>query len=207
MASSGSSAADAGPLAPSIDVLQHHTDRTRSGVYVDPAMTRAAAEALALDTAYAPSITGNVYAQPLYVSKGANGKETYVVATEMNHVIALDPSAPATPFWDKTFGVPVTNVGSALGCGNIDPLGITGTPIIDPTSHAIYFDAMPLVTGTPKHIVHAISIDTGAELSGGWPVDLDARVAGFTSRTQNQRSALQLLNGTLYIAYGGHNGD
>jgi hypothetical protein len=187
--------------------LQHHTDAKRDGVYVDPTMTKATAGALVLDTTYNPTITGNVYAQPLYVSKGSNGKETYVVATEMNHVIALDPSAPATPFWDKTFGTPVTNVGTALGCGNIDPLGITGTPIIDPTTHTIYFDAMTLVSGTPKHMVHAISIDTGAELTGGWPVDLDARVSGFTSKTQNQRAALQLLNGTLYLAYGGHNGD
>jgi hypothetical protein len=204
---SGSASSTGGPLAPSVDVLQHHTDAKRDGVYVDPTMTRAAAQALQLDTTYVPAIAGNVYAQPLYVSKGANGKATYVVATEMNHVIALDPTAPAAPFWDKAFGAPVTNVGTALGCGNIDPLGITGTPIIDPTSHAIYFDAMTLVSGTPKHMVHAIAIDTGAELPGGWPVDLDARVPGFTSRTQNQRSALQLLNGDLYLAFGGHNGD
>jgi hypothetical protein len=205
---SGSTGGDGGgTTAASIDVLQHHTDAKRDGVYVDPTMTKTVAAGLKLDTTYAPAITGNVYAQPLYVAKGATGKETYVVATESNHVIALDPAAPTKPFWDKTFGAPVTNVNSVLGCGTIDPLGITGTPIIDPTTHTIYFDAMTLVGGTPKHLIHAVSIDTGAELAGGWPVDADAAVAGFTSRFQNQRGALQLLNGVLYLPYGGHNGD
>lgn len=201
--SSFPSGGDAGSAAG--DVLQHHTNPSRDGVYTDPSMTEAVAGTLKLDTAFSPSITGNIYAQPLYVARGVNGKPTIIVATEANHVIALNPQNAATPFWDATFGTPVTNVGSVLGCGNIDPLGITGTPVIDPSSHAIYFDAMTLTNGAPLHVMHALSMDTGTDLPG-WPVALDL-LAGFTSETQNQRGALQLLDGVLYVPYGGHNGD
>lgn len=186
-------------------MLQFHTNPSRDGVYFDSAMAKKAAARLTLDATFSPTITGNVYAQPLYVASGAMGKPTVIVATERNHVIALDPTNGAAPFWDKTFGTPVTGVGTALGCGNIDPLGITGTPIIDPTTHTIYFDAMTLTGGAPKHMIHAISIDTGTDLAG-WPVSPDT-VAGFVSKGENQRAALQLLGGVLYLAYGGHNGD
>ncbi|HXX66145.1 MAG TPA: hypothetical protein VEK07_03135, partial [Polyangiaceae bacterium] len=202
---SSSSGGDGAAGAAGGDVLQHHTNPSRDGVYVDPSMTEAVAGTLKLDSAYAPTITGNVYAQPLYVASGANGKPTIIVATEENHVIALGLEDGVAPFWDATFGTPVTNVGTVLGCGNIDPLGITGTPIVDPTSHAIYFDAMTLSGGAPLHMIHAVSIDTGVDLPG-WPVAVDL-VEGFTSQTQNQRGALQLFNGVLYVAFGGHNGD
>jgi hypothetical protein len=187
------------------DVLQFHTNPSRDGVYVDPGMTKSTAAGLTLDATFKPTITGSVYAQPLYAASGVMGKPTLVVATEENHVIALDPTGTGTAFWDQTFGTPVTNVGSTLGCGNIDPLGITGTPIIDPSSHAIYFDAMTLTGGAPKHMIHAIAMDTGAELAG-WPVSPES-VSGFASKSENQRAALQLLDGVVYAAYGGHNGD
>lgn len=205
-------AADSGPVSggadaaatAAADVLQHHTNATRDGLTVDPSMTEAVAATLKMDATFSPTITGNIYGQPLYVSSGANGKPTIIVATEENHVIALDPTNGAAPFWNATFGTPVTNVGTVLGCGNIDPLGITGTPVVDPTSHAIYFDAMTLTNGAPLHMIHAVSINTGTDLPG-WPVAVD--MAGFTSETQNQRGALLLLNGVLYVPYGGHNGD
>ena len=41
----------------------------------------------------------------------------------------------------------------------------------------------------------------------GWPVDVNARVTGFDSGIQNQRGALQFLNGVLYVPYGGYDGD
>jgi hypothetical protein len=57
-----------------------------------------------------------------------------------------------------------------------------------------------------RHKVYAISLDTGATVSG-WPVDVQATVPQFASVEQNQRGALQLINGTLYVPYGGHDGD
>ena len=64
-------------------------------------------------------------------------------------------------------------------------------------------------TTITAHQVHALSVDDGTERSG-WPVDVSTIKAGsttFTASPQNQRSALSLVNGILYVAYGGHNGD
>src|SRR6266700_1513915 len=99
---------------------------------------------------------------------------------------------------------------SAFRCGNIDPLGITGTPAIDEASGALYLDAMVSDAAGPRHRLFALSLTDGSVLPG-WPVDVaDAlRAAGedFDSRVQNQRGALLILNDTLYVPYGGFFGD
>jgi hypothetical protein len=62
-------------------------------------------------------------------------------------------------------------------------------------------------TGTMgKHFIHGISLDTGIERAG-WPVDVNMAVAGFNSYAQHQHGALALVNGVVYVPYGGHNGD
>ena len=56
------------------------------------------------------------------------------------------------------------------------------------------------------HKVYRLSLDTGA-VRTGWPVDVDTAVSGFDSGIQNQRGALQFLNGVVYVPYGGYDGD
>jgi hypothetical protein len=199
-ASSGADASGSsgGGTTSQASVLQHHKSAARDGVYVDAAFTAAAMATMHRDTTFSASVTGSVYAQPLYVENGPGGQEAFIVATEANHVAAI--GGTGTSLWDNPFGTPVS-VG--LPCGNITPLGITGTPVIDGASRTIYFDAM---TQGPKHLIHAVSLDGGSEKSG-WPVDVSASISGFDSSVQNQRGALLLLNGTLYVPYGGHWGD
>src|SRR5690242_19933728 len=62
------------PPTPGASVLQFHNHVTRDGVYVDAALTRAAAAKMHADTTFKPAITGHVYAQPLYVDNGPQGK-------------------------------------------------------------------------------------------------------------------------------------
>jgi hypothetical protein len=95
-----------------------------------------------------------------------------------------------------------------LPCGNINPLGITGTPFIEPVSRTIYFDAMVTTDGnaTMAHMVYAVALDDGA-VKSGWPVNMNATISGFNSRFHNQRGALQLVGGIVYVPYGGHDGD
>jgi hypothetical protein len=175
---------------------------------------KALSHPLALDATFAPTITGNIYAQPLYLANGPNGGEMFIVVTEESHVIAIDgtgktiwehPSSATDPI---SYGTPVAGVRAALGCGNIDPLGITGTPVIDTatTPPTMYFDAMTTTGGTPAHKIFAISLADGS-IKTGWPVTVDTAVTGFVSKAQNERSALTLLNGTVYVPYGGHFGD
>jgi hypothetical protein len=180
-------------------VLQHHNDAQRSGVYTDASLTRGAVRALRRDGAFNASLQGGVYAQPLYWDGGAGGQDLLIVATQRNEVIAFDPISGARR-WSRVLAAPAAL--SGLPCGNIDPLGIVGTPVIDSGRALLFADAM---TAGASHRVYAVSLADGT--LQGTPVDLDTSVAGFTSAVQNQRGALALVNGILYVPYSGHYGD
>src|SRR5438105_3391590 len=189
---------DAGP-----EVLQHHKSATRDGLFVDAAFTRAAAAGLHLDTGFSAKVNGNVYAQPLFVPADGGTPDLIVVATESNEVSALD-AATGAALWRRTLGAPMPL--SQLPCGNVDPLGITGTPIADAQARTLYLDAMTQTGNGARHLIFALSLDDGSTRAG-WPVDVNAAIAGFDSPVQNQRGALALLGGTLFVPYGGHFGD
>ncbi|HLY36874.1 MAG TPA: PQQ-binding-like beta-propeller repeat protein [Candidatus Binatia bacterium] len=190
-------------------VFQYHADLERDGVYVDAVLTRAAVATLHRDPGFVATTTGATYAQPLYVADAAGGRGLILVATEENRVYALDATTGAT-VWSQQLASPVPL--SALPCGNIDPLGITGTPVIDPTSRTIYLDAMTTPDGghTKRHLVFALAVDDGSTRPG-YPVDVAATLARrgrvFNPAVQNQRGALALVGGTVYVPYGGHAGD
>ena len=99
-----------------------------------------------------------------------------------------------------------------MPCGNIDPYGVTGTPVIDLGSRTLYVDAMTTPDGgtTKRHLVFAMSIDDGS-MKAGWPVDVAAKAGSggtaFTSAPQSQRGALAILGDRLYVPYGGLYGD
>jgi outer membrane protein assembly factor BamB len=195
------------PGPPSASVVQHHNNPTRDGLYVQTTLTRAAAATMQRDSTFAGTVQGNVYAQPLYVENGPGGKGTFYVVTESNTVHALD-EATGNPVWTKTLGTPAPVTGA--GCGNISPLGITGTPYIDLTRRTIYLDSVTgSGAGIDKHLIHALSIDDGAEVSG-WPVDVSTVRSGsvaFDAVLENQRGALIAVGDMLYVPYGGHAGD
>jgi outer membrane protein assembly factor BamB len=71
-----------------------------------------------------------------------------LVATETSRVHALNAST-GNVIWQRYVGAPVT---SGLPCGNINPLGITGTPVVDLTSCSVFFDAM-VAGATIKHLI------------------------------------------------------
>jgi len=194
----------AGPAA---NVLEHHNSGERRGVYVIPQFTRAAAATLVLDTTFTPSVSGNVYAQPLYVAE-TSGEDRVVVATESNQVSAFR-AADGSVAWQRTLAPPMD--GRFLPCGNINPLGITGTPIIDLPSRTLFLDAMTDAGGnTAAHKIYGLSIDDGSTRAG-WPIDANTAIANgethFNSSVQNQRPALTILDGKVYLAYGGLAGD
>ena len=202
-------ASTATPLRGAVNVTQHHNHDSRDGLYVDPAFTPAAAAGLKRDLTFDGRIVGNVCAQPLYLEDGPGGRAVVIAVTESNNVYALD-SASGSVVWQVHVGTPVTTAN--LPCGDLSPLGITGTPIIDLASRTLFFDAMttPDNGNTKRHLIFAVNADTGATNSG-WPVDVNATAlssgTAFTSVSQNQRSALGLVGGTVYVTYGGHAGD
>lgn len=190
------------------DVLQHHLNGARDGLYVEPLITRDSAPFMHRDLTFYAPIPGPTYAQPLYVSKGPGGRGTLIVVTEQNIVLALDAS-DGSQIWTSTLGTPVPL--AQLPCGDIDPLGITGTPVLDLPNRILYADAMttPDNGGTKLHRIFALSLDDGSTLPG-WPLDLSSvsfQGISFDSTFQNQRGALLLHDGILYVPYGGHAGD
>ena len=193
------------PTQAQVNVTQEHNHISRDGLYIDSAFTRTAAANLRRDLNFNGTILGSVYAQPLYVENGPGGAAMIIVATETNRVYALN-AGTGNVIWHRHVGTPVT---SGLPCGNINPLGITGTPVVDLASRSLFFDAM-IAGATIKHLIFSLNVDTGATRSG-WPVDVNAKARynglTFTSSIQNQRGALGFLNGVVYVPYSGHAGD
>lgn len=208
-ASATSGGGAGGGVGGTASVLEHHNGPRRDGLYVDPTLTKASAAAFHRDPTFAAAVPGAVYAQPLFFAGGPGGRDLVIAATEQDVVEALD-AATGAPVWQRSLGAPVPR--SSLPCGNIDPLGVTGTPVIDRASRTIYLDAMttPDAGASKRHLVFALSLDDGS-IRTGWPVDVGAAASfgstSFDSSVQNQRGALAVLGGTLYVPYGGHSGD
>ena len=197
------------PARADVNVTEHHNHDSRDGLYVDPAFTFTNAAALKRDTNFDGTIRGNVYAQPLYIEGGPGGRAMVIAATESNNVYALD-AASGKVIWQDHVGAPVPL--AKLPCGDIDPLGITGTPIVDLASRTVFLDAMTTPDGgaSTRHLVYALNVDTGTT-NTGWPVNVNSNaVSGtniFNSYYQNERGALAIVSNVVYVPYGGHAGD
>src|SRR5213595_3379444 len=192
------------PASAQVNVTQEHNNPSRDGVYIDPAFRSSAAANLTRDLDFDGTISGNVYAQPFYIEGGPSGP-MIIAVTESNNVYALDATT-GTVIWQVNVGPPVT---SGLTCTNINPAGITGTPVVDLASRSLFFDA--LIDGpTKKHFIYSLNVDTGAT-NPGWPVDVNATATyngiTFTSLVQNERGGLAVVNGIVYVAWSGHLGD
>ena len=185
-------------------------------------------------------VDGQVYAQPLYmenVSIPSQGAHNVIfIATQHDRVYAFDADGQSTtPLWQVSFvnsangvtTVPCQDVyGTTPGACDINPvIGITSTPVIDPTGGTLYVTAKtrePLGSnscsnnGTYNYCyrLHALDITTGAEKFSG-PVTIAASVPGtgydgvsgavtFTALYHLQRPGLLLLNGTVYLGFGSH---
>ena len=189
------------------NVLTFHGSPDRRGNFTVPGLTWQRAKSLHMDEKFHARVAGNVYAQPLHWRAAGSSSGMLLVATEENNVHALDATT-GDAIWTRSLGKPVAR--SALRCGNISPLGITGTPVIDEASSAIYLDANIADSSGPRHHLFALSLKDGS-IMPGWPIDVTDALRtvqqSFNSRDQNQRGALTVLGGVLYVPFGGHFGD
>lgn len=168
----------------SADWTTYHRDNQRTGYIAStPDPHR-------LTKTWGRQLDGAVYAEPLVVGTSV------IVATEGDSLYALDPTSGSVQ-WHTNVGSPVAL--SSLPCGNIDPLGITGTPVYDPATGLVF--AVAEVSG-PVHILVGVDVRTG-QVKVRRSVDTD----GMDPRAHQQRSALTLANGMVYIPYGGLDGD
>ncbi len=166
------------------DWTTYHRDNTRTG-YV-PNMPDPQQLTLAWNTA----LDGAVYAEPLVVGGHV------LAATERNSMYSLNARTGQIE-WHTHIGEAVPR--SALPCGNIDPLGITGTPVYDSSTGLVF--AIAEVSG-PAHILVGLDAHTGEVR-----VRRSADPEGMKPLAHQQRAALVLSQGMVYIAYGGLFGD
>ena len=161
-------------------------DASRSGVTAD------APSGAGLRSVWtSSSVDGDVYAQPLVVG------DEVIVATQNDTVYALD-AATGGARWQQHLGAPVAQ--RQLPCGNVDPVGITSTPVADPSTNRLYVVGM--LDQPARHELFALALDTGTVLFHRM---VDA--VGSDPKVQNQRGALALANGRVYVPFGGRFGD
>ena len=185
-------------------VSTYHGALDRAGRHIVPGLTYERARGLHLDPSFHPAFQGHVYAQPLLWRQPESGKGVLIVATEEDEVYALDAQSGAQ-IWKRALGAPVP--GSALPCGDISPLGVTGAPVIDEKRATLYLDAAVMRASTPQHEIYALSLADGS-VEPGWPVDVATALGGkFAAALQNQRGALALFAGRVFVPFGGHFGD
>ena len=144
-----------------------------------------------------------VDAQPLFVPKGIVGPDLVYVATAGNTVYALDASTGAI-LLKRNLGSPVP---APIGCRNNGPnVGITGTPVIDLTTHILYLIAY--INGfPPTYKLYALNLSDLSDAHS--PVTVAAShtltngsVYTFNATFERQRPGLLELNGNIYAGFG-----
>ncbi|HXP22243.1 MAG TPA: choice-of-anchor D domain-containing protein [Streptosporangiaceae bacterium] len=153
---------------------------------------------------FSTTVNGQVYAQPVVVGN------TVIVATENDMVYGLDAASGAIK-WSTSLGTPWP--AAAENCTDLAPnVGVTGTPVYDPASNAVYMVSQVVPPGhtdeQPVFHMDALNPQTGAELPG-WPVTIGGApvndpTAPFNSFTELQRPGLLLLGGSVYAGFGSH---
>ncbi len=215
---SAAGSAQAKPLA----VLTQHNDNSRTGDNLqETLLNTASVSPKTFGKLGTISVDGYLYAQPLYVqnvrvpNKGLHN--VVYLATAHNSVYAFDADdLSATPLWKVNLGpsVPAAEVYTTKWTDMRVEIGITSTPVIDPSTNTIFVEAKTKEHGTYVQRLHALDITTGAEKPGS-PVEIKASVPGtgmasaggqiaFDPVKQLQRPALLLANGTVYLAFGSH---
>jgi outer membrane protein assembly factor BamB len=166
------------------DWLTYHGDAARSGRGPDTPVVDT------LGSLWSAPLDGEVYAEPLVASSKV------IVATENDSVFALD-FATGEVIWQQQVGEPVPR--TSLPCGNIDPSGMTSTPVIDPAAGLVYAAGRMQPT---HHELIAFDLATGA-IRFRQSID----PPGADPRALQQRGALTLANGRVYVPFGGLFGD
>jgi hypothetical protein len=210
-------------------VTTYHNDLSRDGANVQEYALKTSNVATAtFGKLFSCPVVGAVYSQPLWVpnvtiGSGGGTHNVIVVATQRDWVYVFDADAgPCTMYWSTQFipsGETYVNyddftTGGVSTEDIYQDIGITGTPVIDPSTNTIYLVTKTKNTGTlsAHSRLHALSLTTGTEATNS-PVEISASVAGncdggssvaFNPLMQNQRPGLALLNGVVYVGWGSH---
>jgi hypothetical protein len=160
------------------------------------------------------AVDGKIFGQPLYVPNvdipGQGHHNVAFVVTSRDAIYAFDADGlSAAPLWQ------VSLLNSAAGVNQPSTgFGITGTPVIDSVARTLFLVAWTQENGNYIQRLHALDIATGAPRANS-PRTISASVSGagiggdgngnlaWSAQFHIQRPGLLLLNGALYLAFGG----
>ena len=197
--------------AADVTVWTQRYDNSRTGANLaETALTTSNVNASTFGKVFTAPVDGSIYAQPLYVPgltiAGATHNVVYV-ATMENSLYAIDADTGGQ-LWRLNYGTPVPSGDVQCCCTDITGnIGIESTPVIDTATGTMYLVSRNKnADGTYHQWLRAIDIATGADKFGS-PHEIAAVNSGivFDAKIHNQRPALTLSNGTVYIAWASHN--
>jgi hypothetical protein len=205
----------------------YRNDNFRTGQNLaETVLTPSTVNAARFGLKFTDTVDGFIYAEPLYVpnvtipSQGTHNV-VYVV-TENDSVYAFDADVAGPPLWQTSFidpangitAVPSLDLGA--GCKDLTPIiGITATPVIDPSTGTLFVvSKVKLGPGSYQQQLHALDIPTGLEqpnspvtIAASGPGTGEASLNGvvtFDPLLQNDRAALTLANGVVYLTFASH---
>jgi hypothetical protein len=202
------------PAHAQVEVLTQHNDNARTGVNSrETFLTPANVKQSRFGMLFKRAVDDQLYTQPLVVTGvrvGGGTRDLVYVTTVNNSVYGFDANdADASmPVWHVNFGTPANVHSADFGCFDINgQMGIIGTPVIDKARGVLYVVALTKVgpatepgTGFTQKL-HALDLATGADLPES-PVTIQAE--SFNPLMENQRPALLLANGMVYVGYASH---
>jgi outer membrane protein assembly factor BamB len=197
-----------------VDVLTQHNDNARTGTNLrETELTPTNVKSAQFGMLFKRMVDDQIYSQPLIatnVEVGGGTRDLVYVTTVNNSVYAFDANdADASlPVWHVNFGMPANLHSASFGCLDINgQMGIIGTPVIDKARGVLFVVALTRAgalngpgTGFTQRL-HALDLATGADLPES-PVLIAAQ--DFDPLMENQRPALMLANGMVYVGYASH---
>jgi outer membrane protein assembly factor BamB len=183
--SSAATPASPGAAAGAADWPAYHGTMSRAGV--SATMPRANGP---LTRIASLRLDGAVYASPIVV------RGLTIVATEQDAVYAFDQSYRQV--WKRSLGSP--SPAEERQCGDINPLGITGTPVYDAATDHVFVVAEH--GGSVRHELYALDAASGRV---AWSKSVD--LPGVSARDMQQRGALAIAGNRVWVSYGAQAGD
>ncbi len=204
-------------------IATYRTDNARTGVNaLESKLTPANVNAVSFGRRAAIAVQGDVYAQPLYISNVTTADGTtrnlVIVATQHDQVYAIDTTTQAI-VWQRSFldssGLVTPVPADDVSCGDIaNEVGITGTPVLDPASERFYVVVRTKETlnGQASYYqrIHALSLVNGVDVLPATNITTPPNrgnqfgSAHFDPLRNNQRAALLLANGQVYVSWASH---
>jgi chitodextrinase len=205
-------------------VLTYHNDSSRDGANQQEfALTPSNVATATFGKLFSCPVDGAIYAQPLWIPKVSIGGGTHnviLVATMRDSVYLFDADAsPCVTYWSKQLLPSGETWGSYVDVNSSDifpDIGILGTPVIDPSTNAVYLVAKSKTTsgGAYQQRLYALNLADGSQRTNS-PVAISNAITvpgtcdgsttiAFNPLLQNQRPGLALVNGTVYVAWASH---